>query len=76
MTSCLNFCKKKYKNITAFSVFLGNFAAKFNETGLPARFINQKSTKFYAEKIVLSGVYAVDALVDGNGTNHDIKHGW
>ena len=35
-----------------------------------------KQLKVYAEKIVLSGVLAVDALADGNGTNHDIKHGW
>jgi hypothetical protein len=35
-----------------------------------------KITKFYAEKIVLSGVLAVDAFVDSYGANHDIEHGW
>jgi hypothetical protein len=68
--------RKILREITHVSDILLNFAAEIKQGGLVPPHSLIKITKFYAEKIVLSGVLAVDALVDSHGANHDIEHGW
>lgn len=74
--------QKKHPSLKKLAVFernpdiLLNFAAEIKQGGLVPPHSLIKITKFYAEKIVLSGVLAVDAFVNGHGANHDIEHGW